>query len=194
MLHPREVTREVARKVSCGKVSCLCVFLSLFWSALVGCGGRAVETKAPERRTLAPSQVDAVVQDVFSDLGLTVERSWAVDLGSAAGPVHVDYRAQGTPYGIHWIQSSDRQAHGDVLPTPDPHGQLKLMQGVRGDAQAQVLALDAETYRYTLDQGRSTGSARSSSRGTTVGTGLIEVTQRLRRDVEDFVHYFQAQP
>jgi hypothetical protein len=150
----------------------------------LGCGpAPRPATPSPEAlRSLTEARALALVTEVLDERGFAHELGWPVDVGYAA-PLPVDLHLTGTPFGVEWISGQNRERLGERLPRPAPGGQLRVMPGAGEDAEASILVLDFETYRYEPDRERVERGA----------PGEREVESRLRRDVVDFLEYVRGQ-
>ena len=153
--------------------------------ALAASCGPAPRPRAPSEadlRSLTEGRALELITEVLDERGTAHESGWAIDVGYEA-PLAIDLHLTGTSFGIEWVSAQDRERVGARIPAPAPGGQLRVLPGTGEDADASVLILEAETYRYDPDRERVERGA----------TGVREVESRLRRDVVDFLEYVRAQ-
>lgn len=95
--------------------------------------------------------------------------------------MEIDFATQGHDHGVEYIQAQDRADFGEVLPHRRTEGSLLTCVGVGEDARIDVLLLDDHEFMYQPD---------ASFTGTGQPT-LVEVEDRLRRAVVDYLTYLQ---
>ncbi len=152
-------------------------------AALAGCGGASNRPNVvvSQARTLSEERALALVVEVLDESGVQAVRGWRIQ--AAGDPMDIDLRLASSRFGIEWVSPTDRQAHGERLPDPDPSGQLRILAGEGEDAEVQVLVLDHRSYRFHNDP-------RAVERGA---PDAETVEGRLRRDVRDFLVYVRGQ-
>jgi len=156
--------------------------LSLLLLAACGASQRPGPAPEDELRAIPESRAIEVVRETVRDeTELSTAAGWEIDAGGARLPV--DVRLGDGRYGVEWVSAQDRLDHGAILPEPAPDGQLRILPGAGDDAAAQILILDARSYRFDPDRERVEHGSR----------GLAEAEGRLRRDVHDFLVYTGAE-
>ncbi|HEX7476441.1 MAG TPA: hypothetical protein VF331_01415 [Polyangiales bacterium] len=148
-----------------------------------GCATATPAVQHPSAEHLASlpeSQALALIDSCLQEQKVEPEPGWAVELPRHAGGLPVDIRLGHAPVGIEWVSEQDRARYGQLLPAPDPSGQLRVLQGRDG---AIVLLLDQATYRYEPGGARALLASRD----------LDSTADRLKRDVQDFIAYVKSQ-
>jgi hypothetical protein len=151
---------------------------------LVACGPPPPPDHArPEDlRDVTENRAGEIVREVCAEAGVPLAAAWPVNVGER-DPFEVDYRVGSGAFGIEWVSPQDRADHEQVLPRPNPSGQLQIMAGAGDDAQAQILVIEYTSYRYDPDVSRV-------QRGS---MGVREMEGRVRRDLRDFLEYVRGQ-
>ncbi len=152
---------------------------------VVACGGVEQRTASIDEplRELPDARALELISTTLARLHIENSRNWDIDV-SARRPLRVDIRLDGTDFGVEYVTEQDRVDMGaDVIPEPDPEGQLRIMRGTHADSHAQVLVLDATSYEYDEHLEHVQGGA----------VGIRDAEGRLARDVEDFVAYARGQ-
>ncbi len=157
---------------------------SVLFALLVACGPppRPDNPRPEDLRQITEARAGEIVSEVCGEAGVPVAARWPVNVGERER-FEVDFKVGNGAFGIEWVSPQDRADHGDVLPRPDPNGQLQIMAGAGDDAQAQVLVLESTSYRYDPDVSRV-------QRGS---LGVREMEGRVKRDLRDFLEYVRGQ-
>ena len=153
--------------------------------ALASCGASTVPRADVEEslRELPDARALELIGTTLSRLHVQNSRNWEIDV-SARRPLRVDVRLDGSDFGVEYVTEQDRVEMGpEIIPEPDPDGQLRIMRGTHADSHAQVLVLDAQTYEYDEQIEHVQEGA----------VGIRDAEGRLARDVEDFVAYARGQ-
>ncbi|MBK8168995.1 MAG: hypothetical protein IPK60_01470 [Sandaracinaceae bacterium] len=153
-------------------------------AVLNACGSAPAQTGisiAPPRE-LAEARALQIISDELTHLSVPNSRDWDIDV-NAARALRVDVHVDGSDFGIEYVTAQDRSDMGDIIPDPDPDGQLRIMRGSRADGHAQVLVLDSQSYLYDEH-------IENVQEGA---LGMRDAEGRLTRDVEDFIAYARGQ-
>jgi hypothetical protein len=158
--------------------------LALLTLSCVACGPppRPDNPRPEDLRDITEARAGELVAEVCGEAGVAVAAQWPVNVGQSE-PFEVDYRVGSGTFGIEWVSPQDRASFDEVLPRPNPNGQLQIIAGARDDAQAQILVLEYSSYRYDPDVSRV-------QRGS---LGVRDMEGRVRRDIRDFLHYVRGQ-
>jgi hypothetical protein len=164
--------------------------------SFAGCAASATsarpETKpapASALRSFGENEAVAIIDGLLRERHMRPVTGWTVTL-PARTHFEVDLRLGDTDFGIEWVSAEDRTRDGDLLPAPDPSGQLRLLASAAGAHQrALILVLDHETYRFTDAQHAALAPNLSGAEEY----DLHDAEQRLRRDLTDFVEYARSQ-
>src|SRR5439155_8447430 len=98
--------------------------------------------------------------------------------------IEVDLATAGHDHGVEFVTAQDRTDFGDGLPPRRSADALVTVQGTGSNhAQVDVLVLDEREYLFEPDPERA-GPGRPTN---------IEVEDRLRRDVVDYLAYLRRQ-
>ncbi len=159
---------------------------------LTACAGtRIPHAAAPHARAIRERSLDetralALIDELLLEARLEPTRGWQVRLPAEHSPLPVDLRVGDSEVGVEWISERDRARYGDLLPRPDPGGQLRVLAAAdphAGHPRALVLVLDHESYRYSANARAALDGAPDEN----------DVEQRLRRDLKDFIDYAKTQ-
>lgn len=164
---------------------------------LLGCAaGPAPAPRAPQPiaraplRSLDEQEAIALIERLLREAKLHPIAGWQVDLPKRA-EFEVDLRLGDTGFGIEWVSAQDRTRYGELLPSPGPGGQLRLLSaGQDARPQALILVLDHESYRLPTRDGSHTAQLHAHSPDD---AQVRDLEQRLRRDLMDFLEYARSQ-
>jgi hypothetical protein len=145
----------------------------------MGCG-------APQRREAPPlvplpeSRALEVIREGFDEAHVQTELHRHIHLRNNR-EMEIDYATAGHDHGVEYVQAQDRLDFGDALPERHVEGSLLTCVGVGEDARVDVLLLDDREFMYQPDVA-FTGTGQPT---------LVEVEDRLRRAVVDYLTYLQ---
>ncbi len=149
------------------------------------CGGHQAPPPIIETRPLEKGKAQAIIEEVLTESGYGFEKDARVMVtrGTEFG---VDYKIEGEPVAIEYLSQKERQAIGE-LPPPGEGSRLhvlngQLMTGVDGViSKVFVLFIDDRNFIYHANP---TSEVRAD-------VTFLEVDSRLRRDVSDFIGWYE---
>ncbi len=153
--------------------------LTLAFATLASCGGPQ-RGAAPAMVPLPETRALEVIRSGFEEAHVTPELHRILHL-RGNHEMDIDFATAGHPHGVEFLQGQDRADFGEVLPARRVEGSLLTVVGVGDDAHTDVLLLDDREFMYQPD---------AASQGVGQPT-LIEVEDRLRRAVVDYLTYLQ---
>lgn len=161
-------------------ISCFALALSLFATACSGSqsGGEQALRPLPEARALD------VIEEAFRSQNLTVQRGRVVTLRNGR-TLTLDVGISGSDYGVEFFHDQDRRSAGpSALPTRTQEDTLLTAACSAPDGtRVEVLVLHDHEYVYEPNPDRAGGERPS----------MIEVEDRLRRTVIDYVAHLRSQ-
>lgn len=146
---------------------------------LTACGA-SQRGSAPALAPLPESRALEVIRAGFEEAHVEPELHRMLHLRSNH-QMEIDFATAGHGHGVEFLQAQDRVDFGEVLPTRRVEGSLLTVVGVGDDAHFDVLLLDDREFLYQPDAA-FTGTGQPT---------LIEVEDRLRRAVVDYLTYLQ---
>jgi hypothetical protein len=162
--------------------------LSMIALLAAACGSfseraRPAHAEAPQLHSLNENEAIALIDELLREAHWQPVPDWTVAVPPRA-ELEVDVRLGDSGFGIEWVSEEDRGRYGELLPYPDPAGQLRLLSGAEADPNERVLilVLDHETYRFVPHP--SFGDDALDHQ---------DVEQQLRRDLTDFIEYARSQ-
>ncbi|MEI8254690.1 MAG: hypothetical protein WCJ30_03370 [Deltaproteobacteria bacterium] len=153
--------------------------ISLTIVAIVACAAPQ-RREAPALVPLPESRALEVIRSGFEEAHVQPELHRVLHLRENH-EMEVDYATVGHRHGVEFLQAQDRADFGAVLPQRRVQGSLLTVVGVGDDATFDVLLLDDGEFMYQPDP-----AFTSAGQPT-----LIEVEDRLRRAVVDYLTYLQ---
>jgi hypothetical protein len=152
-----------------------------------GCGG-GQKTAAPlETRPLEESKALGIVAEVIGDRGFQQDGPVKVELGNQVW-LECDVRVAGERIAVEYLTEQDRRQNADI-PPPAQGSRLHVIPGKLEPAQPglqgdpiYVFVVDARKYVYHFNP--------TSDRRADVTLG--EVEDRLRRDLADFLTWYEG--
>ncbi len=141
---------------------------------------------APQQTALAPlrplpeSRALEVILDAFRQVGVEPELHRRIHIQHNR-ELEIDVATRGHNHGVEYIMEQDRTDFGDALPRRRTADSLLTVVGIGPDANVDVLLLQDTDFRY-----EPIPEQNNESRPT-----LIEVEDRLRRNVVDYLTYLR---
>jgi hypothetical protein len=151
-----------------------------------GCGGRQSAPPAIETRPLEEGKAASIIEEVLSERGYAAETDVAVRAARTT-EFRCDYRAKGEAIAIEFLTEKDRQAIGPI-PGAAEGSRLHVLSGTAsskgatgGSSQVYILFLDDRDFTYHANP---TSETRAD-------VTFLEVDSRLRRDLADFLSWYE---
>jgi hypothetical protein len=153
---------------------------ALFATLALGACGAPQRPEAPALTPLPETRALEVIREGFDEAHVAAELHRRIHLRNNR-EMEIDFATQGHNHGVEFIQAQDRVDFGDALPQRRVEGSLLTCVGVGEDANVDVLLLDDHEFMYQPDPS-FTGPGQPT---------LVEVEDRLRRAVVDYLTYLQ---
>jgi len=147
--------------------------------APIACSG-GQQRPAPPLQPLSETRALEVIREAFEHVHVEGELHKQLHLRSNR-VMDIDLATVGHPHGVEYLQAQDRADFGDVLPQRRNPDALLTCVGIGDDASIDVLLLDDHDFMYQTDP-----AFYASGQPT-----LVEVEDRLRRQVIDYLSYLQ---
>ena len=148
--------------------------------ALLAACGAPQRTQAPALVPLPESRALEVIRAGFDEAHVQPELHRHIHLRGNRD-MEIDFATAGHDHGVEFVSQQDRVDFGDALPQRRVEGSLLTCVGIGVDEHVDVLLLDEHEYMYQTDEAYS-GPGQPT---------LVEVEDRLRRAVVDYLTYLQ---
>ncbi len=155
-----------------------------------GCGGGPKQAVNIDIRPLGENKAFEIVEELLAGRSYTAERNVNIELSSKL-LFPCDYRITGHPIGIEFLTEQDRLTMGSI-PPPASGSRLHVLKGystLPGDntdsprrEMIYVFFIDDRNFTYHFNP---TSETRAD-------ITLPEVDSRIRRDLADFLSWYEA--
>ena len=150
----------------------------------VACGGTQAPLPQIETRPLEEGKAGPIIEEVLTARGYSFDRESGV-MVSRGTEFGADYVVKGEKIAIEYLTKTDRQEVGE-LPPPGEGSRLHVVngrtsRGPDGPSRVFVLFIDDRNFVYHANP---TSEVRAD-------VTFLEVDSRLRRDVSDFLGWYE---
>lgn len=156
---------------------------------LAGCGGAQNQTARLDVRPLEENKALDIIKDVLAERGYTPRPETVVALPTQTS-FPCDFTAEGHPIGIEFLTEKDRTSLG-VIPEAAPGSRLHVLS-------ARTVATDQNPknepmYVFFIDDRKFVYQYNPTSEQRADVT-VLEIDSRLRRDLADFLSWYENSP
>ncbi len=163
---------------------------------VAGCGGAQEQQVHLDIRPLEENRAFDIIEEMLAERGYAIEKDVTVSLSGTAN-FACDYRASGQKIAIEYLTEQDRLAIG-TIPAPAAGSRLHVLNA-RVVTQPQGSAVAATggnprgepVYVFFIDDQKFTYHFNPTSDHRADVT-FLEVDSRLRRDLADFLSWYET--
>jgi len=161
------------------------VIMNLFVSA--GCGGRQDGRAQLDTRPLEESKAFQIIEEVLAERGYSAQRDIKLVLNDGT-KVEADFMLAGHPVAIEFLTEQDRIETGE-LPPPAAGSRLHVLAA--NDIAKDDSPKEKHIFVFFIDDRKFVYQYNPTSERRADVT-FLEIDSRLRRDLADFISWFET--
>lgn len=155
--------------------------------AATGCAGTPQQETHLDTRSLEETKAFAIIEDTLAQRGYLGARDVEIELENKVR-FGCDYRITGHPVAIEYLTSEDRK---NITPIPAPASGSRL-HVLPANVVSENTGVSAETVYVFLIDDRMFVYHHNPTSDLRADVTLLEVDSRLRRDLADFLSWYES--
>lgn len=162
------------------------IFVSLLFAmSAIGCGGRQTASVQIETRPLEEGKAISIIEEILAERGYAWSKEAPVQV-AGTGKFAADLQVKGETIVIEYLTAGDRERIGQIPPAAEG----SRLHVVNGRVVAQDTGVPSRVFVFFIDEKNFLYHANPTSK-VRADVTFLEVDSRLRRDISDFVSWYE---